>query len=556
MTHFLLPMLYLALILMAQDVPDGSPGGKERGEPRGLVRHKEGAFEGYTLIAPLRSRNTYLLDMAGQAVHVWEGEDAPGNAVYLFDSGELLRCIKVGDNPVFHGGGEGGRIQRLAWDGTVLWDWSYTNEEHLLHHDIEPLPNGNLLVIAWERRTKEEARAAGRDPDHIGKEGLWPDKVLEIKPTGTNGAETVWEWHSWDHIIQDTSPDLVNFGDITAHPERIDINGDHRRDQPLSEEERESQEKIERQMRALGYLGDDDSDGDGDDQDGPVQPPEDRDKKSDWLHTNSIDYDPVRDLIILSARTFSELWVIDHSTTTEEAKGHTGGRQGKGGDLVYRWGNARNYGRDGEGARDFYLQHDTQWIDAGLPGEGHILAFNNGEGRPGGPFSTVDEIIPPWTKEGGFMREEDSAFGPEDPCWSYGNTTDQNIFSSFISGAQRLPNGNTLICSGVEGRLLEVTPSGKVVWEFENTFGGDIPPDSPGAGRGPRRRGPPPPGPRPGRRGPRHRPGPDGPDGPPHGGPPPGDGMGRSPGGLNPNALFRATRLSPDHPGLAGLKQD
>jgi hypothetical protein len=58
-----------------------------------------------------------------------------------------------------------------------------------------------------------------------------------------------------------------------------------------------------------------------------------------WNHMNSIDYNPTFDQIAMSVRGNSEVWIIDHSTTTAQAKGHTGGKYGKGGDLLYRYGN-------------------------------------------------------------------------------------------------------------------------------------------------------------------------------------------------------------------------
>jgi len=59
---------------------------------------------------------------------------------------------------------------------------------------------------------------------------------------------------------------------------------------------------------------------------------------ADWIHFNSIDYNSDLDQIILSSRHLSEIYVIDHSTTSLEAAGHTGGNSGKGGDILFRYG--------------------------------------------------------------------------------------------------------------------------------------------------------------------------------------------------------------------------
>jgi len=83
----------------------------------------------------------------------------------------------------------------------------------------------------------------------------------------------------------------------------------------------------------------------------------------------------------------------------------------------------------------------------------------------------VEELVLPFDPDKGFLREPGEAFGPEEPAWIYQEKGD--FFSSFISGAQRLPNGNTLICEGSTGRLIEVTPAGERVWLYENVYGGD-----------------------------------------------------------------------------------
>ena len=87
------------------------------------------------------------------------------------------------------------------------------------------------------------------------------------------------------------------------------------------------------------------------------------------MHTNSIDYNEEFDQILISVRYFNEIWVIDHSTTTEEAAGHTGGNSGKGGDLLYRWGNPKNIGREPRVINSSLGQHDASWIE-GCPWKG------------------------------------------------------------------------------------------------------------------------------------------------------------------------------------------
>ena len=338
------------------------------------------------------------------------------------------------------------------------------------HHDIEPLPNGNVLLIAWEYRSREDAVAAGRDPEHLGDKGFWPDFVVEIEPVLPDGGKVVWEWHAWDHLIQDFDDSKANFGDVTARPERIDVNGDHRDVPPMSAEERERLEELEQEMRALGYTGDDDEE---EEEAEGEEPGGGRGRRvpGDWLHTNGIDYHSGLDLIVLSARRFHEVWIIDHSTTTAEAAGSRGGRQGRGGDLLYRWGNPRTYGRGTDADRRLFGQHDATFVEGPTPGVPHVLVFNNGEGRPGGNFSSVDEIALPFDPERGFPFRPDGAFEPQEPAWSYVAPKKESFFSSFISGAQRLPDGNTLICSGAPGRLFEVTREKEIVWDYLNPFG-------------------------------------------------------------------------------------
>lgn len=482
----LLASLALVLPAGAQEIPEGAL------DDRGLVSRAEGAHEGYTLFAPLNSTQVFLVDLAGEVVHTWDLPGSPASGLYLQDDGSLFVCTRADDDPRFGGGGIGGWVHRLAPDSSVLWSYRLADEHRHLHHDIEPLPSGNVLAIAWERVSRQEAIALGRAPGHVGERGLWPDVVLELRPLPPDGAEVVWEWRAWDHIVQDVFPGRPHYGAIGDHPGRIDVNGDHRDTPPPTEEELRRQRELEEEMAALGYTG-------GEEEDEEVDARAQR--SGDWLHTNAVAYHPALELIVLSTPHFSELWVIDHSTTTEEAASSEGGRWGRGGDILWRWGNPRMHGAGDADDRRLFYQHDPTWLDTG--GEDlRLLVFNNGGGRADGDYTTVEELVLPFDARSGLRMEAGAPCAPAEPAWRYSDRA--SFFAAFISGAQRLPNGNTLICSGPQGRIFEVTPEGSVVWDYYSPLGGDVtPPDH--AGKAP------------------------------------------------PLALFRATRLDPDHPGVVEL---
>ncbi|MEJ2133584.1 MAG: hypothetical protein P8Y95_18650 [Gammaproteobacteria bacterium] len=158
------------------------------------------------------------------------------------------------------------------------------------------------------------------------------------------------------------------------------------------------------------------------------------------LHTNAVHYNADLDQIVLSVPTFGEIWVIDHGTTTEEASGHTGGRWGRGGDLLYRWGNPRAYGRGNEEDQHLFGQHDARWIPSGMPGAGNLMVFSNNAKGPDGPCSRVLEIETPRTGAG-YRTPKDEPFEPAEPVWSY--AAPGAFYCPFISGAHRMASGNT-----------------------------------------------------------------------------------------------------------------
>ena len=377
-------------------------------------------INGQILFPPLYGTATYLIDNTGTTNHTWYSSYTPGAAVCWLGNGTILRTIRVGFSSE---GGAGGGVQKVTWDGTITWDFRYNTNGDLSHHDIKVLPNGNVIMIAWETKTRAQGIAAGRNPNTITGNTFMPDHVIEVKPTGPTSGDIVWEWHAWDHLIQDYDSSKANYGVVGDHPELIDIN------------------------YGAFFMS-----------------------TNDWLHTNSIDYNPQFDQILLSVHNFDEIWVIDHSTTTQEAAGHSGGRYGKGGDLLYRWGNPQAYRAGDSSDQRLFWQHDAQWIKSGCPGAGHILVFNNGVGRPGGQYSSVDEFIPPMDPQGNYTYTPGTAYGPEQDSWVYTAKNPFALFSMILSGAQRLPNGNTLICNCVTGIFYEVTPEKEIVWQYANNF--------------------------------------------------------------------------------------
>ena len=409
---------------------------------------------GYTLFAPIPSTETYLINNDGLFVHSWSSSSPPGTMAYLLDNGDLLRSTRKDagiDLRWFTAPGRGGGIEQHDWDGNLLWSMDLATATSFPHHDIEPLPNGNVLMVLWDVVFESEAIALGMNPANVTGE-VWMDKVIEIQPTPPVGGTIVWEWHSKDHLIQDFDNTKANFGVVADHPERIDIN--------------------------YGGPG------------------------VDWSHLNGIDYNPDLDQIVLSNHTNDELWVIDHSTTTAEAAGSSGGDSGKGGDLLYRWGNPEFYDRGDATDKKLFSQHDTQWIPPGRPGAGNILIFNNGVNRPGGEFSSVDEIVPPVDGNGEYTLPVGLPYGPTSLTWSYEDDPPTSWYSAGRSGAERMINGNTLICQAEGGRFFEVETDGTIVWEYI----------SPIKGAGPAMQGDP----------------------------------------AVANGVFKIRRYAPDHPGLAG----
>jgi len=384
----------------------------------GLLSSTPANEDGYVLFAPNFGTTTYLIDKCGYQVHSWPNTHQPGQSVYLLEDGHLMRTGRL-MNQTFNAGGLGGIIEKIDWEGNVVWSYTISSTSECQHHDIHPMPNGNVLAIAYELKTVAQATDAGRDPGQLGN-SFWSEKIMEIQPTGTTGGTIVWEWHAWDHLVQSFDPTKANYAQVADHPELLDVNF-----------------------------------GGG--------------TSSDWLHCNGLDYNEALDQIVLSCHNHSEIWIIDHSTSTAEAASHAGGNSGKGGDFLFRWGNPQVYGHGAVADQTFFGQHNPTWIRPGLQDEGKLMVFNNGVQRPGGNYTTVDVISPVIEASGQYAMDMNQAYLPQETSWMYSPTP--SFYAMNISGAHRMANGHTLICSGPQGNFIEIDYAGNTVWSYKSPVG-------------------------------------------------------------------------------------
>ena len=325
----------------------------------GVISNEDGAFDGYTLFT--MHTETYLINNCGEVVHQWTSEYSSGKSVYLLENGNLLRAAQIPDPP-----GNilipsvGGRVELFDWDSNLIWGYNYCTNTASQHHDVFPMPNGNVLMLAVTILDEAEAVQMGRKLLTPPFKQLYNEQILELVPKNSNDADIVWEWNIKDHLIQDYDGSKDNYGNISANPQLLDLN----------------------------YLGT----GSG----------------PSWQHINSIQYNAELDQIVFSSKHLGEIYIIDHSTTTAEAATSSGGTYQKGGDFLYRWGNPIAYGQGTPDDQKLFGPHYPHWIGEGLTDAGKIILFNNGANRI--PYySEIDIITPPMGAPGEYIYEPNQA---------------------------------------------------------------------------------------------------------------------------------------------------
>ena len=403
------------------------------------------AYNGYTLFAG--AGKSYLIDMEGQVVHSWN----MGTNPRLLENGDLLDATK--DDPSGFGG-----FQEMDWDGKVVWSYTETRKDYHPHHDFLRIYNPKLkayttLYIANKDLTNEQCIAAGCDPKNAPYNGTQMDTVVEVDMKGN----IVWEWSFFDHVIQDVDPAKSNYvgagKTIADYPGRLNLN-------------------------LPGH---------------PVS--------KDWLHCNSLDYNQELDQIVINS-VQGEFYVIDHGGTfvPDDSQASIAKSAGTAGDFIYRFGDPARYEQGDPpsildnwttsttGDKQIGGSHNIQWIQPGLPGAGHFLVFNNSqylfERTPQSSIVEINGYLDANKKDtgsyvnppiSGYYKLESDKDTHKTPrlisnqvVWMYRSKSNQAFFSHIGGSAQRLPNGNTLICSDTEGHFFEVTADGTLVWEYIN----------------------------------------------------------------------------------------
>ena len=379
------------------------------------------ALDGYNMVVPLFGKDAMLVDMCGEVVHTWESADTLRHSTwsYLQPNGDLVMTLRQANvaNDVIWTGGGGGIIERRSWDNELLWSYTLNDSLYRLHHDIHVMENGNVLALAWELKDSAQYMAAGGDTTLID-DVLWSELILELQPNAAGGADVVWEWHAWDHLVQDFDDTKPNFGVIADNPQKINLNSNT---------------------------------------------PQGQQPLADWLHMNSIHYNPVFGQIMVSVPNLNEMWIIDHA----------GGAEGS---IIWRWGNPAAYDRGTADDQKLFFQHDARWAYEGIglsdPNFGKVTLFNNrvpDAEAPAGYHSEACILEPVYDfyENEYIMDFETGTYLPLDFDAVYAAPNPADLASNITSNYQILPDGHSLIGEGNQGEAIELDENNNVVWRYK-----------------------------------------------------------------------------------------
>jgi len=448
--------------------------------PTELIKHDESkAQAGVNMFSSGRKKGkgqNWILNNDGEIINVIYSRGLDGYMQmtrdgYLLVNGDVPEADEADTYHLLDAGASRGMIELYKWDGKLVQALEAFSSDYRQHHEVRRIWNKKLkewtyLMLVWERLSSDDAVALGAVPAYSSQyaNGWSPDALYEMNVKG----EIVWRWAFQDHIVQAyDSAKTEPFYDVCGRYNPGSTYGNPK-DYPG---------KININFRTIAG--------------GP---------KTDWNHCNSIDYNYDLGHIAINSRVWSEAYIIDHdgtfvSTTNWDA--NIKAAQTEKGDFLYRFGNPAAYdqatasGYFNAGYQQLFNAHNIQWIGNSaeydgweekmgpLPGHGHLLIFDNGQTNPIQNMSRIIEWNP-YDEAGNYVNPPDAGYneGPvvlkpyfnisNQVTWMYNSQMPNSFYSFYISGCQRMPNGNTVINSGAHGHFFEVTPEGEVVWEYIN----------------------------------------------------------------------------------------
>lgn len=387
-----------------------------------LYTQPEKVSEGYLLFAPFGVNDVFLIDNCGLVVNDWTFENPTiYSGCYLLEDGSVLKLN--GEYNYYSYAESESCIEHRSWENELIWQYCLEIEDGFIHSDVHILPNGNILAIILETYTVQEGILSGANPSRVGND-FQLETIVEFKPIGIDSTEIVWKWRLFDHLVQDYDESKNNYGVVAENQRKYNINSDD----------------------------------------------------SGYNHYNSIDYNEALDQIVFSSWNDHEIYIIDHSTTTEEAAGSTGGRYGFGGDFLFRWGNPKNY--NVEAAQKLLGQHNPRWIPNDYQQFGGMLSiFNNRYGELNLPLGGLPlagdksavVVINPDADGDGIYEMEEGKFLPATYKFVLPNENVRggDMYSEIMSGAFVQPNGNIVTCEAVKGRFMEFDTLGNLLWQYQ-----------------------------------------------------------------------------------------
>jgi hypothetical protein len=420
------------------------------------------AWSGFTVLSPLQTQAAVVIDMNGKIVKQWDGfNNSAGGPARVLPNGDVIAAS--GARP---GRQESLELVQRDFAGNVVWRLDRNEEiptsdgktmqSLRQHHDWqrEDFPAGYYSPEATPARSGSNTLVLShtdrRVPAVAGDVLLQDDRIIEVSSTG----QVLWQWSAGDHIEElGFSPRART----SIREARAGGAGRAGRGAPAAGAARgaAAPDNAGRAGAGRGDAGRGGA-GRGAAPGGAAAGP----AAFDWLHLNSATYlGPNKwfdagdkrfapNHVIVSSREASLLAIIARD-----------------GSIVWRLGPDFLESDATRAIGQIIGQHHAHLIPKGLPGAGNLLVFDNG-GSSG--YGEPSGIAPRGT---GVYARATSRVLEIDPTtlslvWSY--TAGSQFFSTNISGAQRLPNGNTLITEGAGGRLFEVTSDRQIVWEFMN----------------------------------------------------------------------------------------